>query len=74
MEKTSKTYRITRAELQMLQRVAEVGKSAIDRAMLSELMSLTGVRVRSIGCSQCWMDAAMQCYNILKRAGYEVTD
>lgn len=74
MDKQASTYRITRAELQMLQRVAEVGKSAIDSAMLSELMSLTGVRVRNIGCGQCWMDAAMQCYNVIKKAGYEVSD
>lgn len=74
MEKQASTYRITRAELQMLQRVAEVGKSAIDRAMLSELMSLTGVSVRNIGCGQCWVDAAMSVYNVIKRAGYEVID
>lgn len=72
--RAEKAYSITRDELQMLQRVAEVGRSAIDRTMLSELMSMTGVRVRNIGCSQCWVDAAMQCYNILKNAGYEVTD
>lgn len=67
-------YRITQAQYDMLHRVSVEGKRAVDKALLTELMAMTGVRVANTLCGQCWVDATMQVYNTLKRVGYEVTD
>lgn len=67
-------YRITKAQYDMLHRVSVDGKRAVDKPLLAELLAMTGVRVANTLCGQCWVDASMQVYNVIKRAGYEVTD
>lgn len=67
-------YRITREQYDMLHRVSVEGKRAVDKALLTDLMEMTGVRVANTLCGQCWVDATMQVYNVIKRAGYEIDD
>ena len=67
-------YRLTKAQYNMLHRVSVEGKRAVDKPLLAELLAMTGVRVANTLCGQCWVDACMQVYNVIKRAGYEVTD
>ena len=67
-------YRITQAQYDMLHRVSVEGKRAVDKSLLSDLMAMTGVRVANTLCGQCWVDATMQVYGVLRRGGYEVTD
>lgn len=67
-------YSLTKAQYNMLHRVSVEGKRAVDKQLLSELLDMTGVRVANTLCGQCWVDATMQVYNVIKRAGYEVTD
>jgi len=68
-------YKITKAEERVLLDAAERGVFRQgDMALLNGLMSLCGVRVANILCSRCYVDAAIQCFHVLRKAGYEVTD
>lgn len=71
--KKKRMYKITRTEERILRDAAERGVFRMgDIGALNSLMSLCGVRVKNTLCSHCYTDAAIQCFAILRKAGYEV--
>ncbi len=68
-------YKITKSEERVLLDAAERGVFRQgDMGILNSLMSVCGVRVANTLCIRCYIDAAIQCFYILRKEGYEVTD
>lgn len=68
-------YRISKYQETVMRHAADYGEvSAGARAEVERLCAMCGTRVGSRSCSRCYVDAAIHCYAIIRRAGYEVTD
>lgn len=58
-----------------MRHAADYGEVAAGaRSEVERLCVMCGTRVGSRSCSRCYVDAAIHCYAIIRRAGYEVTD
>lgn len=74
-KKNKNMYKITKTEERVLLDAAERGIFRQgDMGVLNSLMSMCGVRVANTLCSRCYVDAAIHCLYILRKAGYEVED
>ena len=74
-ENKKNMYKITKTEERVLLDAAEKGIFRQgDMGVLNSLMTLCGVRVANTLCSRCYVDAAIHCLYILRKAGYEVED
>lgn len=68
-------YKITKKEERVMLDAAERGVFRRgDMGVLNSLMSLCGVRVANTLCSRCYVDAAIHCFAILRKEGYETED
>ena len=68
-----KMYKITKNEERVMRTAVEQGVfRLVDAPILNGLMSLCGVRVANTLCSRCYVDAAIHCFYILRKEGYEV--
>lgn len=58
-----------------MRHAADYGEVSVEaRAEVERLCVMCGTRVGSKTCSRCYVDAAIHCYAIIRRRGYEVTD
>lgn len=68
-------YKITSNELRIMQQAAELGVFRMgDAKALGRLLTMCGVAVTNTTCSRCYVDAAIHCFHIIRRGGYEVQD